>query len=206
MTALAVTAITNFLLACEAFFLAGLLVHRRSARFSAAWFWGGMMTLLGLSALLGGIDHGFFEAEGLPRYGIQRSNWLVIGGVTFFLLMTTAMQFFGRRARKILTIAGIVQGVVYAGAVLAIEDFAVVIVNYVPVLVLMLVMNVVGLKNRTGSWPMIAGIVILFVASAIQAAGVDVFDPLRASGLYHVVSMVALVFLYRGGLRLRTVR
>jgi hypothetical protein len=51
---------------------------------------------------------------------------------------------------------------------------------------------------------MVAGILILFAASGIQAAGVDVFMPLDRNGLYHLLSMLGVVFLYCGGVRLKT--
>ena len=51
---------------------------------------------------------------------------------------------------------------------------------------------------------MIAGILILFLAAAIQAAGINTFTPLDRNGLYHVVSMIGVVFLHRGGMRLST--
>ena len=75
MTALAITAITDFLLAGEAFFLAGRLSSKSKDRFSAAWYFSGVLLLLGVAALLGGIDHGFFQPANLPRYVIQRSDW-----------------------------------------------------------------------------------------------------------------------------------
>jgi hypothetical protein len=205
MNALAVTAATNFVLACEAFFLAGLLMRGRGARFSAAWFWAGMMFLLGVSALLGGIDHGFFESAGLPRHQLQRANWLVIGAVAFLVLLTAAAQFFAPRARRVLLGIGVVQFILYAAGILAAGTFTLVILNYVPVLLLLLVMNTARIKRGLGSWPMINGIILLFVASGIQALHIDVLGRLDASGLYHLVTMLALLFLYRGGLRLRTV-
>ena len=98
MNALAITSITNFILAGEVLFLAGMLVRMPKIQYSAAWFWAGAMTLLGVAALIGGIDHGFFEQSGLPRYFIQRSNWIVLGAMTFCILMTTARQFFSPSA------------------------------------------------------------------------------------------------------------
>ncbi len=204
MTALGVTSITNFLLACEAFFLAGMLAQRCGSRFSASWFWSGMMLLLGLSALLGGIDHGFFEAQGLPRYAIQRTSWLVIGAVAFLMLMTTACQFFTARVRRVLMAAGLVQLVVYAIVILVNGSYAAVIINYVPALLFLLLMSVLGIRNGSGSWQMIGGILIMLAASAIQALDVNVFDPLNSSGLYHLVLMPAAILLYRGGVRLST--
>jgi hypothetical protein len=71
-------------------------------------------------------------------------------------------------------------------------------------MLLLLVMNFAGLRSGTGSRPMIAGILILFAASAIQAARVDVFSPLDHNGLYHLLSMIGVAFLYAGGVQLKT--
>ena len=94
---------------------------------------------------------------------------------------------------------------VYTLLVLRIDDFLVVILNYVPVMVLLLVMNLIGLKNGTGSWVMIAGILILFAASAIQELGVDVFSPLDRNGLYHLISMAGVLLVFLGGKHFKTV-
>jgi hypothetical protein len=206
VNAIAVTSITNFILACEVFFLAGLSAQKPKARFSAAWFWSGMLILLGLATLIGGIDHGFFQNSGLPRYFIQRLTWIVLGAMTFFLLMTVAGQFFARRFRKMMLIFGIIQFVAGAIAVLLIENFLVVILNYTPVMLFLLIMNLVHMKENPGSRNLIAGILILFAASAVQRAGIDLFYPLDRNGLYHLVSMAGVVFMYRGGLHLRNAR
>jgi hypothetical protein len=76
MTALAITAITDFLLASEAFFLAGRLSSTPKDRFSAAWYFSGVLLLLGVAALLGGIDHGFFQPANLPRY-VSGRRWRI---------------------------------------------------------------------------------------------------------------------------------
>ena len=203
LTAASVTAITDFMLASEAFFLAGLTAGRPKARFSAAWFWAGMLVLLGLGALLGGIDHGFFEPAGLPRYGIERANWIVLGAMTFCLLMATAKQFFPPAVERVVLAVGVVQFAIDTAAVLLVDSFLDVILNYAPVIVLLLAMSAIGLKKGTGSWAMIAGILVLFLASGIQAMGVDTLSPLDHNGLYHVVTMAGVAFLYLGGKRLK---
>lgn len=191
------------MLAGEVFFFAGMLARMPKSRFSAAWFWSGMMILLGLGAMLGGIDHGIFQGQGLSRYPIERSNWLVLGAMTFFLLMTTATQFFSRKVRRLFLIIGIIQFTADAIFVLSVDSFLDVILNYAPVIILLLAMNFINLKNGTGSWDMITGILIMFAASGIQALGIDVLSPLDRNGLYHLVTMVGVVFFYRGGRRLR---
>jgi hypothetical protein len=204
MTVLAITSITNFLLAAEVFFLAGRMSKTPEVRFSAAWYFSGVLLLLGVAALLGGIDHGFFEPANMPRYLIQRSDWIVLGGVTFCLLMTTAKQFYTPAVQRIVFFAAVVQFSAYTAAVLLVDSFLVVILNYAPVMLLLLIMSFSGLRSGRGSAQMVAGILILFAASGIQAAGVDVFSPLDRNGLYHLLSMVGVAFLYFGGVRLRT--
>lgn len=206
MDVLAVTAITNFILAGEVLFLAGMLARMPKVRFSAAWFWSGSMTLLGVAALIGGIDHGFFEPQGIPRYAIQRFNWLVMGAVTFCVLMTTARQCFERWWQHIFLLGGIIQLALYTGTIALIDDYRVVMVNYTPVMVLWLALNISGLKKGTGSWEMITGILIIAAASVVQGLGVDVWSPLDRNGLYHLIAMPGVVFLYLGGQRLRSTR
>ncbi len=199
MSPLAVTAVTNFLLASEVLFFAGRLVQLPKARFSAAWYWSAAMILLGLAALTGGIDHGFIEMQGLERFAIQRANWLVVGAMTGCVLMTAATQFLPWRLYRIALGTALLQLGLYAVAVFVADGFVVVIVNYAPVMLLLLVLSVRGLRGGRGSVPMIAGIAIQFVASGVQASGVDAFSPLDHNGLYHLVSMVGAIFLFHGG-------
>jgi hypothetical protein len=200
----AITAITDLLLAGEVFFLAGRMSRIPKDRFSAAWYFSGVLVLLGVAAFLGGVDHGFFEPANIPRYSIQRSDWIVLGGVTFCLLMTTAKQFFPPKVQRVVSIVALVQFVANAAAVLLVDSFLDVILNYVPVMLLLLVMSLIGLRTGRGSPQMIVGILILFAASGIQAAGVDVFTPLDRNGVYHLVSMIGVTFMYFGGVQLKT--
>src|SRR5215467_10602672 len=109
MTPDAITAITDFLLSAQAFFLAGRMSTRPKERFSASWYFSGVLLLLAVAALLGGIDHGFVQPANLSRYAIQRSDWIVLGGVTFCLLMTTAKQFFPPMAQRAAWIVSVLQ-------------------------------------------------------------------------------------------------
>src|SRR6185369_1329501 len=105
--------------------------------------------------------------------------------------------------QRIALIVAIVQFAVDTAAVLWTGSFAAVILNYAPVMLLLLVVNFAGLRSGIGSSHMIAGILILFAASAIQAARVDVFSPLDHNGLYHLMSMIAVGFMYAGGVKLK---
>jgi hypothetical protein len=118
--------------------------------------------------------------------------------------MTTAKQFFPPRVQRVVFIAAVVQFAADTAAVLLVDSFLDVILNYVPVMLLLLVMSLIGLRSGIGSAQMVAGILILFAASGIQTAGLDVFRPLDRNGLYHLVSMIGVAFLYLGGVQLKT--
>ena len=157
------------------------------------------MILLGLAALIGGIDHGFIEMQGLERFPIQRANWLVAGAMTGCVLMTATTQFIPVRLHRVALGIALLHFGLYALVVFLIDSFFVVIVNYAPVMLLLLALSMRGLGSGRGSLPMIAGIAIQFVASGVQASGFDAFTPLDHNGLYHLISMVGVVFLFRGG-------
>ena len=205
LTPLAVTSITNFILAAEAFFICGLFMGRPKAARSAAWFW--QLALLGLAAtaLLGGIDHGFFEVFGqiAVRKVIEHTNWFIIGLLTLAVFLTTVQQFVRPAWRRTLYVVAGVQLAAYTVAILLIDNFLVVMVNYAPVMLWLLIASLRGLRAGTGTWAMITGIVVAFVASGLQAAAVDVFSPFDRNSLYHTGMMIALVLFYRGGLRLK---
>ena len=205
MMILAVTAITNFILACEVFFLSGMLVKTTKTTYSALWFWSAAMFLLGTSALLGGIDHGFLEPLGpSARSPLKEFNWMVLGVMTFCTLMTTARQFLPSKLCKSVLIIGILQFALLATLIFVVDKFIVVILNYAAVLFLLLIYNFLGLKDGRGSWPMIVGIIVLVIASIIQMMTIVLFGVLDENSLYYLISLVGVVFLYFGGQRLKS--
>jgi hypothetical protein len=205
LSSLALSAITNFILACETFLLAGLFLARLKTRYSAAWFWQLVLFTLATTALVGGIDHGFFEVFGqIPaRKVIEYTTWLLIGLLTFFVFLTLAQQFLVASWKRYACIAACTQLVAFTVLVLFVDNFLLVMVNYAPIMLLLLTYSLQGLKQGTGSWAMIIGILFSFLASGLQVAGVDIFSPFDRNSLYHFGIMVAVVFFYRGGLRLK---
>jgi hypothetical protein len=205
LTPLAVTAMTNFILACVVFLVAGMLLALPKERGSAAWFWSLALLLLGASALLGGIDHGFFEVHGqLPiRRLIERSNWVLLGLLAATVLATAARQFFTPAVQRVLFGLAVAQFVVYVLLVVTVANFLVVILNYAPALLLLLAASAAGLRRGAGSPAMVAGLVVLVIASIVQALQVDTFSPIDRNGLYHLIALPGVVLIYLGGRALK---
>jgi hypothetical protein len=202
--ALAVTAITDFMLAGEAFFFAGMLAGRVYGLLSAEGYWAGVLFFLAASALAGGVDHGFLEPYGETalRVFMKRLTWIMIAALTLVAALSMCGRFLSGAIATVVSIAALVQFAVFCGLIFARDDFLVVVLNSAPVMLVLLVLNIAGLGNGSGSWQMIAGLLLSFVASGLQALGVDILHPLDRNGLYHVVLMTAVPFLYLGGLRL----
>lgn len=204
MKAWEVTAITNFLAAGEAFLAAGFLLGRIPFGVSAAFFWGLTVLFLAAGLLLGGLDHGFFEPKGntLGRMILRKVTWICVGITTFFTLLTALYRFAPAGWRFPVIIIGLLQLLTFCFFAIRSRNFLVVIINYAPVLLILLALNIFGLPSGSGSWFFIIGILISIAASVIQALGVDKFSPLDRNGLYHVIVMAAVVFFFIGGLAL----
>jgi hypothetical protein len=199
-----VTAMTNFLAAGEAFLAAGFLLGRAPLSPSAAFFWALATLCMAAGLLIGGLDHGFFEPKGNTRGRVimQQTTWIFAGLMTFFVLQTAAYQLTDGTWRLPLLVLGLLQLAVFCFFAVRTRNFLVVILNYAPVLLFLLAVNCLLLASGSGSGYLILGVLISIAASAAQAAGVDRFFPLDRNGLYHVLIMVAVVFLFLGGLNL----
>jgi hypothetical protein len=205
MKAWEVTSMTNFMLAGEAFLAAGFLLGRAPLHASAASFWALAMLFLAASMLVGGLDHGFFEQKGdtRDRMIMQKITWVCGGIMTFFTLLTTRYQFASGGLRVTFIIVGLVQLVIFCFLAVRIHNFLVVIINYTPILIVLLILNTIGISAGSGSWYMIVGILISIAASAFQALAVDIFAPVDRNGLYHIVMMAAVIFLFLASFTLK---
>jgi hypothetical protein len=193
-----VTAITNFTLAGEAFFAAGFLLGKMPFVVSARSFWTLAVLFFAVGFLVAGIDHGFFEPKGNTRARliVQKVSWFCGGITTFLITISTAYQFASGSLRLALLVVGLALLIIFLIVAIRIHHFLVVLINYVPILLLLLILNIMGLASGSGSWYMILGITISILAAVFEGFGVDIFVPVDRHGLYHLVMMVAVAFLF----------
>lgn len=191
-------------MAAEIAAFAVLLLGTPAALRSPLRLWALALLALSLAALLGGLDHAFFETEATAGSVTTMTlpTWATLGVMTCFILLAAAGQFFSGKTLTILRWVALLQLTLFLAALGWMQSFNVVIVNYLPVITLMLVCSAVGIPGGRGSWQMVAGIAIMLAGSAVQAAGIDVLAPLDRNGLYHLFAMAAAPFLYFAGLRL----
>jgi hypothetical protein len=205
MKAREVTAITNLTVAAEAFLAAGFLLGRMPGGISSRGLWALAMLFLAVGFLLGGIDHGFFEPQGNTRvrFVIRKACWFCAGIATWLITLSTACQFASGAFRTALFVVASIQLVIFLILATRIHYFLLVMLDYVPALLLVLVLNITGLFSGSGSWYMTVGIALSVFASILEGLRVDVFAPVDRNGLYHLVMMVAVVFLFLAVLGLK---
>ena len=100
-------------------------------------------------------------------------------------------------------VIGLVQLAVFTITVINVNWFLLVVLNYMPVMVFFLIMNIVRRKSFAGAGWMITGVVISFVASGIQMAHISQNNPFNHNCYYHVGMMVAVIFFGLGGAKFR---
>jgi len=184
--------------------VSGLLIARPKTARSAIWYWQFALVALAFAALIGGTSRAFFAGrdQAATLALMVRAVWLLVGLLTLFAFLTAAEQFLEPPWRGWARVVAALQFAAFVPMALLLDNFLVVIGNYVPVMLLFLFLNVRARARGTGTWAMSIGIAAAFAASAMSAAGVDTFTPLDRNGLYHVGMMVAVLFFYRGGLGL----
>lgn len=190
---LALSALTDVLLASFQAFAAGLLFRPGPRSGSPARLWAWAMALTALTFLVGAIDHGFYEPVGHPLHPLLMSvNRALVAAVSFLFVMTAATQYLGPVARKAaVAVAGLVAA---ATAVLVFlsDNFFIVIGCYSAALIFVLVLALWHLRQGKGAMPMVIGIAVTFAASAIPLVGWEV-GGLGVYATYHVALMPAVV-------------
>ncbi|GEO80570.1 DUF6962 family protein [Pararhodospirillum oryzae] len=200
LSELALSALTDVILASFQAFAAGLLFRPGLRRGSAAGLWAWTMTLVAVAFLIGAVDHGFLEPIDHPFHPFLMSvNRAVIALAAFLMVAVAAVRFLGPRVRRaVLTLAGVATAVVVVLVFLS-DNFFIVIGCYSVALLLLLGLNVAALPRGTGSPAMIAGILITLGASALPLVGFQGIAGLGIYATYHVTLMPAVVAFYLAG-------
>lgn len=183
------TLATDYLL-----FLASLVFAIRLWRVFRPWSLAFFFTALG--SLFGGTYHGFlhmltpFAAE-----AIWKATVFAIGLASFFLLLGTA---------RALTTFAVVKLIVYTSWMITHDDFLWVMLDYgATMLIIGAVQIAAWIRERAPSAPWVIGSIAVAIAGAlVQASGLTLHRHFNHNDLYHVIQLVALWLLYRGGLRM----
>lgn len=201
------TMITDYLLAgLGLFFGRRLLLRSREINQQAIRLWALAFVAMALGAAAGGTSHGFANYLGdLGQTVAWKLTVYAIGLAGVFLASAAIVAHFSGLARRLLLILVAIKFLAYAGWMIRHDDFKYVINDYGPTLLFVLLLEIWSwITRRTDSSPwIIAGIVVSFIGAGIQRSEFALHEHFNHNDLYHVVQMIGLYLLFRGGLLLR---
>jgi hypothetical protein len=195
------TAITDLLLGVISFVLA-VRLWRSAAAERSRRYWSGAIAASGLAALLGAFFHG--AGAQVSRATLQ-ATWkavtMTVGLVSFCLITATAIASVrSPRLRRALRIAAAVQLVAYEVWMVKHDAFIFVIADYGIALLVVAGFQIQDRRHAPDSArPILAGIALSLIGAAIQASGFSLHQHFNHNDLYHVIQIVAMYLLYRGG-------
>jgi len=202
-------ALTDYALALECAVFAWLLGRGPSAAAALrAWFVV-FFCAIGLSALLGGTEHGFLLDETTLLHTLVWKGALIAIGVSALAAWLIGARLIAPAAARRVRAGAVALFVGYLFAVARTDAFLVAIVHYLPAVLFLLI--VFAWRYRRGRerhylWGVV-GLLLTFAAAGVQRAGIGLHPMwFNHNALYHLIQAVALALLFlaaRGIVRYR---
>jgi len=169
------------------------------------WVWGLAFMATASASFFGGTYHGFIQMLPVGTAGVLWKMTLMSTGIgSACLLAAVALAGTTGWIRRVWFVLVAVKLAVYVLWMSTHDDFIFVIADYGSALLVMLVLvwmsSPAGLRVAA-RW-ITAGVAVSVVAALIQALKLAPHPQFNHNDLFHVVQMVALYLLYRGGLLL----
>lgn len=194
------TAITDFLLAAELFLFSYLTFRAETDQWSVT-FWGIALTLLGVSALTGGLYHGYSASRFLWRLTaisiVATTGFMVAAGIVSSTEGDTHLAWLLLSEVPLLIL--IVHLLAKQEASVRVVDSRRWILIVILALVVALHLQIYLAGPAIGHW-LLAGSLIVFVGIWIQQSGFTLHKHFNHNDLCHIIFMIGMYFLYRGGL------
>ena len=178
----------------------------RATNQRAVWLWALAFAATACGSFTGGTYHGFTTV--LPA-AMAAAIWtlttIVVGFAACLLLSAALIATVRPRARRWLLFVVWAQFAAYAIWMLWHDAFVNVIVEYGAAMLMTLVLQIAtpGMRRAPSTPWIVAGVGVTIVAAAVQQSGFDLHKNLNHNDLQHLVQMVAVSLLYKGGMKLR---
>ena len=202
------TSLTDLILAGQTFFYANRLRKSQGRTEKSAALWSLAIAAAGVAALAGALTHALHEDSRLQWVIVVRSAaWKIVGLATAaasgFLLASSIVGAIpsGRRAPYL--VATVIKAAVFAAAALITGNFLFTILDYATSMLAVLAFQLRNWKTSAAAPWLTGGIVVSFIAAAIQRSHIGLHRRFNHNDLYHVVQMGAFHLLYLGANRQR---
>jgi hypothetical protein len=184
-----ITAATDVLLAIAAAWFAFLIV--RASIDKAARLLAGALAVTACGALAGAAYHMARSSA------LWKVSALPIGAASYLFGSAVAVAYLSSLGQRIARIILGLQLAAYALAVALSDDFRVVIADYGSIMLAILLLCLLRLRDIAARW-IVASVVISFAAAVVQMSTFQV-GRLNHNDLYHLIELLGLFCMYRGG-------
>tara|TARA_R110001632_G_scaffold74746_5_gene170717 strand:- start:2201 stop:2815 length:615 start_codon:yes stop_codon:yes gene_type:complete len=197
INALQLVSLSDFILAIQCVFLAGIIFGKIKSHLSSAGMLGYFLFFAGLSAFMGGIDHGFFEPVN-QRYYPRTFTYLFVAAATFFIFKYTIVTFTKGKIRSFLTGIAYIQLIAFVISSFYYHNFILVVGNYSPVLLFFFIMNLINLKKGKSERYFSIFCSIMIIATLIQVSEINLSELVNSDTLFHVIAFIGYFFMFTG--------
>lgn len=197
INALELVSISDFVLSAVCLFIAGLTLGNAKTNTSPDNLLGFFILFGGLSAFMGGINHGFFEPLHQSYYPKLLTFMFAAGG-TFCIFSYTIKVFTKGKIANILTIVSYIQLVGFVLASFYIDNFILVIGNYAPILLFFFLMNVINFKKEKKEKYFTFFCIVMNFGTFVQVAKINISELINNSTLFHVIVLFGYIIMYFG--------
>jgi hypothetical protein len=184
----------------------GWRLYRNAQEERARRCWGLAFGALAVSALLGGLHHGFAAVMTQATLAVSWKVTVFAIGVFSFGMMAGSVLATTRGAVRagLLAIAG-AQLVAYAAWMLTRDAYGYVVLDTAIAMATLLLLHgwsAVSRRDEASCWAL-AGIAVSALAAAVQYYHVALHEHFNHNDLYHVIQIAAMALFFRGGKLLR---
>ena len=197
INALELVSISDFALSIVCLFLAGLTLGNSKTNKSPDTYLGFFIIFIGLSAFMGGLNHGFFEPLDQSYYP-KLLTYIFAAGGTFCIFNYTIKVFTKGKVANILTFISYVQLVGFVLATFYIDNFILVIGNYAPILFFFFIMNVINFKKGKKEKYLTFFCIVMNLGTCVQLTKINISELIHSSTLFHVIILFGYIIMYYG--------
>ena len=197
INALELVSISDFSLAIVCLFLAGLTLGNHKTNKSPDNALGFFILCGGLSAFMGGLNHGFFEPLDQSYYP-KLLTYIFAAGGTFCIFSYTIKVFTKGKVANILTIISYLQLDGFVLATFYIDNFILVIGNYAPILFFFFIMNVINFKKGKKEKYLTFFCIVMNLGTCVQLTKINISELIHSSTLFHVIILFGYIIMYYG--------
>ena len=194
------TAITNYMMGCIGLYLGWHTLQIQGSLFHILWACS--FFSLSLGAFLGGSHYVF--GPRLPNY-ITKVIWmltLIFVGITGLFLAGSAATFYINETGKIgLMLGSAILVIKYVLGLNKNDTFHHAIKFYVTLIILALIGFIPAFFSLgyTGALQIVIGLLVNLSAAGVQASGLTLHKHFNHNDLFHVIQILGMILIYRGG-------